>query len=181
MDKTWTVQYGNNVSHTVSMCLFGAILDLPKLSTEVDLYVAPLRYYYVIIGVNWLVEHKAKVDYFEKHISFLDDLQKTKEIQGVKCEISVRKMSSMQLKKPKNKGCVLYAVKITESKEESNNIMERYRLLQDFNDVFLEEFPGLPPKREFDFMVEIKPGIEPISKAPYRMTTIELIELKDQL
>ncbi|KAH9304026.1 hypothetical protein KI387_008430, partial [Taxus chinensis] len=39
----------------------------------------------------------------------------------------------------------------------------------------------LPPKREFDFTIEIKPGTEPISKAPYRMTTIELVELKAQL
>ncbi|KAH9290915.1 hypothetical protein KI387_035032, partial [Taxus chinensis] len=59
--------------------------------------------------------------------------------------------------------------------------MERYPLLRDFRDVFPEELPGLPPKREFDFAIEIKPGTEPISKAPYRMTTIELVELKAQL
>ncbi|KAH9306801.1 hypothetical protein KI387_011205, partial [Taxus chinensis] len=48
-------------------------------------------------------------------------------------------------------------------------------------DVFLEELLGLPPKREFDFTIEIKPRTKPISKAPYRMTTIELVELKAQL
>ncbi|KAH9306356.1 hypothetical protein KI387_010760, partial [Taxus chinensis] len=46
---------------------------------------------------------------------------------------------------------------------------------------FPEELPGLPPKREFDFTIEIKLGTEPISKAPYRMTTTELVELKAQL
>ncbi|KAH9296192.1 hypothetical protein KI387_039780, partial [Taxus chinensis] len=43
------------------------------------------------------------------------------------------------------------------------------------------ELPGLPPKREFDFTIEIKPGTEPFSKAPYRMNAIELVELKAQL
>ncbi|KAH9299781.1 hypothetical protein KI387_031463, partial [Taxus chinensis] len=56
-------------------------LDLPSFSTEFDLYVAPLGSYDVIIGVNWLAEHKAKVDCFEKHISCLDDLQKKTDIQ----------------------------------------------------------------------------------------------------
>ncbi|KAH9294176.1 hypothetical protein KI387_040622, partial [Taxus chinensis] len=71
--------------------------------------------------------------------------------------------------------------KITQTTEESNDVMERYPLLRDFSDVFPEELLGLPPKREFDFTIEIKPGTEPISKAPYRMTTTELVELKAQL
>ncbi|KAH9328322.1 hypothetical protein KI387_000430, partial [Taxus chinensis] len=71
--------------------------------------------------------------------------------------------------------------KIIESSEEDDDLMKRFPLLQGFRDVFPEELPGLPPTREFDFTIEIKPGIEPISKAPYRMTTTELVELKAQL
>ncbi|KAH9302877.1 hypothetical protein KI387_014460, partial [Taxus chinensis] len=71
--------------------------------------------------------------------------------------------------------------KISESSEEDGDYMKQFPLLQSFRDVFPEELPGLPPKREFDFTIEIKPGTEPISKAPYRMTTTELVELKAQL
>nr|GFB82402.1 uncharacterized protein [Tanacetum cinerariifolium] len=35
--------------------------------------------------------------------------------------------------------------------------------------------------REVEFSIELIPGAEPISKAPYRMAPIELKELKDQL
>nr|GFC93551.1 putative reverse transcriptase domain-containing protein [Tanacetum cinerariifolium] len=35
--------------------------------------------------------------------------------------------------------------------------------------------------REVEFNIELIPGSEPISKAPYRMASIELKELKDQL
>ncbi|KAH9306888.1 hypothetical protein KI387_011292, partial [Taxus chinensis] len=71
--------------------------------------------------------------------------------------------------------------KILETTTENIDVIEKYPLLQDFSDVFLEELSGLPPKREFDFTIEIKPGIDPISKEPYGMTTIESVELKAQL
>nr|GFD61951.1 putative reverse transcriptase domain, aspartic peptidase domain protein [Tanacetum cinerariifolium] len=37
------------------------------------------------------------------------------------------------------------------------------------------------PVREVEFNIELIPGVEPISKAPYRMALVELKELKDQL
>jgi len=53
-------------------------------------------------------------------------------------------------------------------------------IVQEFADVFPEELPGLPPKREVDFSIELEPGTRPISKAPYRMAPAELKELKEQ-
>nr|GFA64741.1 putative reverse transcriptase domain, aspartic peptidase domain protein [Tanacetum cinerariifolium] len=49
------------------------------------------------------------------------------------------------------------------------------------SDVFPDELPGIPPVREVGFNIELIPGAEPISKAPYSMAPIELKELKDQL
>nr|GEY25825.1 zinc finger, CCHC-type, retrotransposon Gag domain protein [Tanacetum cinerariifolium] len=54
-------------------------------------------------------------------------------------------------------------------------------IVSEFPDVFPDELPGIPPIREVEFNIELIPGAEPISKAPYRMTPIELKELKDQL
>nr|GFC23136.1 retrotransposon protein [Tanacetum cinerariifolium] len=51
----------------------------------------------------------------------------------------------------------------------------------EFPDVFPDELPGIPPVCEVEFNIELIPGSEPISKAPYRMAPIELKELKDQL
>nr|GFB85535.1 putative reverse transcriptase domain-containing protein [Tanacetum cinerariifolium] len=39
----------------------------------------------------------------------------------------------------------------------------------------------LPPEREVEFTIELIPGAQPISKAPYKMAPVELKELKDQL
>jgi len=46
---------------------------------------------------------------------------------------------------------------------------------------FPEELPGLPPQKEIDFEIKLILGAQPISKAPYGMVLIELIELKTQL
>ncbi|GJS49558.1 putative reverse transcriptase domain-containing protein, partial [Tanacetum coccineum] len=54
-------------------------------------------------------------------------------------------------------------------------------IVSEFQDVFPEELPGIPPIRDVKFNIELIPGAEPISKAPYRMALIELKELKDQL
>nr|GFD57779.1 putative reverse transcriptase domain-containing protein [Tanacetum cinerariifolium] len=54
-------------------------------------------------------------------------------------------------------------------------------IVSEFPDVFPDELPGIPPVREVEFNIELTPGLEPISKAPYRMAPIELKELKDQL
>jgi hypothetical protein len=42
-------------------------------------------------------------------------------------------------------------------------------VVRDFLDVFPEELPGMPPEREVEFVIDLLPGITPISKRPYRM------------
>ncbi|GJY23998.1 putative reverse transcriptase domain-containing protein [Tanacetum coccineum] len=63
------------------------------------------------------------------------------------------------------------------SKESSS--LEDQLIVNEFLDV--KELLGLPPEREFEFTIELVPGSEPISKAPYRMAPLELQELKEQL
>ena len=53
--------------------------------------------------------------------------------------------------------------------------------MQEFRDVFPGEIPRLPPKRDIDFMIELVPGVAPVSKMPYKMSTPEMLELKMQL
>ncbi|GJY56601.1 putative nucleotidyltransferase, ribonuclease H [Tanacetum coccineum] len=47
--------------------------------------------------------------------------------------------------------------------------------------MFFHDDSGLRPAREIEFGIELIPGAEPISKAPYRMAPVELKELKEQL
>ena len=56
--------------------------------------------------------------------------------------------------------------------------LDQHPVLSEFQDVFSNELPRLPNERELGFTIEIKPGVEPISKTLYWMTAPELCELQ---
>jgi hypothetical protein len=56
-----------------------------------------------------------------------------------------------------------------------------YPILREYKDVFPEEVPGLPLRRDIDLSIELAPGVVPVSRTPYRMITPELVELNMQL
>jgi hypothetical protein len=39
----------------------------------------------------------------------------------------------------------------------------------------------MPPDRDIEFVIELKPGTAPIYKTPFRMTTLELANLKEHI
>jgi glycogen debranching enzyme len=51
----------------------------------------------------------------------------------------------------------------------------------EFEDVFLEELPRLPPDRDVEFVINLVPRTTPIAQSPYRMTDVELKLLKAEL
>jgi hypothetical protein len=59
--------------------------------------------------------------------------------------------------------------------------LEDIPVVCEYTDVFPDEFPGLPPDRDVEFVIELQPGTAPISKRSYRMPPKELAELKKQL
>jgi hypothetical protein len=54
-------------------------------------------------------------------------------------------------------------------------------VINEFADVFREELLGMSPDRDIEFVIELKPGTAPIYKTPYRITTVELAELKEHI
>jgi hypothetical protein len=54
-------------------------------------------------------------------------------------------------------------------------------IAREYPDVFPEELLGMPPDRDIEYMIELLPGMPPISKRPYRMPVNELLELKKQI
>ena len=51
----------------------------------------------------------------------------------------------------------------------------------EYEDVFPNELPGLPPHRDVEFFIELHLGTSPISMTPHRRAPIELQEFKVQL
>jgi hypothetical protein len=59
--------------------------------------------------------------------------------------------------------------------------LEDIHVVQEFPDVFPDDLPGMPPENMIEFKIELQPGTAPIAKALYKMSPVELKELKIQL
>ena len=70
----------------------------------------------------------------------------------------------MKVKHCLRQGCKLYVVEaISDQKGPS---LDQHLSLSEFKYVFPKELPRLPPVREIDFTIDLKPSAEPISKTP---------------
>jgi hypothetical protein len=178
---------GNHLEGGVDFCLDilwcgefdNCIVHLGVCTTRLKVYVTALGAYDLIIGMYWLAAHQDLVDCFAKRVLCVDDEGRPVEIQGVWRKVSLRFISTMKVQQCLRQGCQLYVVEVVN--ERKGPSLDQYPVLLEFKDVFPNELLGLPPKRELDFTIELKPGAEPISKTPYRMTALELCELQMQL
>ncbi|KAL8103666.1 hypothetical protein AgCh_028023 [Apium graveolens] len=112
-----------------------------------DLVPFKLGEFDIILGMDWLSNYEAQIEYKRKKVKL-----KTKD------------------------GCEAYLDHIKDIEKEFLRI-EEIPVVRDFPDVFLDELPGLPSDREIEFMIDLAPGTEPVSKAPYRMAPVEMKEL----
>ena len=78
-------------------------------------------------------------------------------------------------------GCQGFLATVVDTTHVEKSKHEDIAVVQELSDVFPEELPGLPPDWEISFEIELLLGTSPVSKAPYRMTPVELKELQIQL
>ena len=86
-------------------------LVMDGLVTYADLNVLPLGSYDVLIVMDWLESHRAKLDCYNKTFECLDDEGNLRVV------ISRGKSSVMQLKKVYGKGCRVYGAHVLEAAE----------------------------------------------------------------
>jgi hypothetical protein len=71
-------------------------------------------------------------------------------VKGILRPISIREISSLELKRCFRKGFQLYVAHVEEPKTTKGPSLEYFTVLQEFEYVF-QEIPGFPPKKEIDF------------------------------
>ncbi|GKF91136.1 putative reverse transcriptase domain-containing protein, partial [Tanacetum coccineum] len=113
----------------------------------------------IILGMDWLVNHRATIVCHTKSVIF-GDLDKPEFMYQDSQLGLLASLMDISLDGPS---------------------LETHPVVHEFSDVFSEELPGIPPEHEVEFGIELVPGTQPISKAPYRMALIEFKELKEQL
>jgi hypothetical protein len=117
----------------------------------------------VILGMNWLDKYQAIISCDKRIIKLVSPLGEEVVAELVSPE-------------PRKGSCHQMAI---DSKEPVS--LEIIKVVSEFPDVFLEDLPGMPPKRKAEFAIELLPGTAPISKRAYIVSGPELVELKKQI
>jgi hypothetical protein len=117
----------------------------------------------VILGTDWLGKHKVLIDCTKKSIKWTT-------LDGKELEFIVEPVVTA-------KGIVDHAKINQLGASQGSEVL----VVNEFPDVFPEELPGMPPDRDIEFVIELKPGTVPIYRTPFRMITPELAELKEHI
>eukprot|EP00253_Pinus_taeda_P031732 PITA_31732 len=178
----WLVQLATGAKRRVTAKIKDCSFTIAGQPVTADLNVLPLGSYDILIGMDWLEKHWSLVDCKTKVIYFRDQHGSRKEMQGIKRPVQVRPITANQLVKCIQKGCQVYAIQVGYANSKDKTVvLNNIPVIQEFADVFPEEIPRLPPRRNIDFTIELVPGAAPVSRAPYRMSVPELTELKMKL
>ncbi|GJX37056.1 putative nucleotidyltransferase, ribonuclease H [Tanacetum coccineum] len=138
----------------------GCKLEIEDHVFDIDLIPFGHESFDVIIGMDWLSNHKAEIICHEKvvRIPLLDG--KVLRVLG---------------ERPKEKARLLMSTKASDKKQ------EEIIMVRDFPEVFSDDLSGLPPLWEIEFWIELILGAVPIAKSPYRLAPSKLEELLGQL
>ena len=128
--------------------------------------------------MDWLACHKAQIDYANKKVELRTAKNATVIFKGEKQQNKF--LTVVQTKRLLRQGCEAYIAYVLDTEKGSLRI-EDIPVVCEFPDVFPDELPGLPPDREIEFTIDLAPGTEPVSKAPYQMALVEMKELSTQL
>jgi hypothetical protein len=180
LEKSSLVQLATGTKRRINEVVRSCPINMNGVGTIVDMNIIPLGSYDILIGMDWLDKHHVVLDCHNKTFTCLDEEGKQSIVKGIPRPISIRDISALQLKRCFRKGCQLYAAHVEEPEKTKGPSLEDFSVLQEFEDVF-QEIPGFPPKREIDFSIDLVPGVSPVSKTPYIMSTPELKELQMQL
>jgi hypothetical protein len=91
----------------------------------------------------------------------------------------------VHLDSPVNGKIILHLPAVSRIKASLHHVgelkLEDIHVVREFLNVFPDDLSGMPPERAIEFKIELQPGTAPIAKAPYKMSPVEMKELKIQL
>ncbi|GJX78546.1 putative reverse transcriptase domain-containing protein [Tanacetum coccineum] len=114
----------------------------------------------VIVGMDWLSQHKAVIVCHEKVVEIPVEDSRILRVHGERAVGITKALKSAKEDEPK---------------------LSNISVVREFEDVFREDFSGLPPQRQVEFRIDLIPGAMPIAKSPYRLAPLEMQELSRQL
>ncbi|WRX16069.1 hypothetical protein QQP08_008556 [Theobroma cacao] len=164
MDEPLVVITPLEESYVVEYKFHSCEVQIKDRDTWVDLVLMIILGFDVILGMDWLASCYANVDCYRKLVKFKFSGKPSFVIYGHSSHLVDSVMAT-----------------ITREVQSEERNLAATPVVNEFEDVFPEELPGLPPKKKIEFCIDLIPETQPISMPPYRMASAELKELREQL
>lgn len=147
----------------------------------VDLVPIPMRGNKVIVGMDWLSPNGEVIDCEQQLVRVRTPSGGELVIQGERPQREPTFCSAARARRYFQQGCAGYIAYIVDAREKGKVAVDDVPVVRDYPDVFPKDLPGIPPKRQVEFRIDLIPGAAPIAKAPYRQAPPEMQELSTQL
>ena len=85
---------------------------MDQFETSIKLNVLPLGSYAMLIGMDWLEQHRVVLNCFDKTFTCINNDGETVNVRGIPRKAPIRQISALQLKRVVRKGCKAFAVTI---------------------------------------------------------------------
>ncbi|XP_074342470.1 uncharacterized protein LOC141680037 [Apium graveolens] len=178
LDEPLTIEVANQYKIHVSQFCPKRSIEISGHSFPADRIPFELGEFDFILGMDWLYLYKASIDCKRKIIVMYTKDNVRISYHGQKQDNKF--LSVSQANKLLRQGCEVYLAHVVDIKKEAPTLDE-IPIVREYPDAFPEELQGLPPDREIEFSINLIPGAEPVSKAPYRMAPVEMKKLAKQL
>nr|GFA51572.1 putative reverse transcriptase domain-containing protein [Tanacetum cinerariifolium] len=159
LDYCYDVELADGRIIGLNTILRGCMLYLLNHPFNINLMPVELGSFDAIIGMDWLANN-----------------------QGNATRLSI--ISWTKTEKYMMKGFPIFLAHITTKEIEDKSEKKRLEdvpIVQNFPEVFPEDFSGLPSTRPVDFQIDLIPGAAPVARAPYQLVPSEMKELVEQL
>ena len=160
----------------IGMICRGCKLEISGILLTVDLRVMDMSEFDVILVMDWLMAYRVVINCERIKVTAYTQDGTRVTFQGDKHDILPQAVN-----KSRCQGQLAGWLASLTMEDEVRPNLDIPRVVYEYEDVFPDELPGLPPQRVVDFCIELHLGTSPISMTPHRMAPVELHELKVQL
>ncbi|GJT67705.1 putative reverse transcriptase domain-containing protein [Tanacetum coccineum] len=145
LDPSYEVELVDGKFVCTNTVLRGCTLNPLGHLFRIDLLPTQLGCFDVIVGMDWLSNHRAEIVCYEKIVRIPLSTGETLKIQGEILEKDPKPLSCMK----------------TDEKK-----LEDIPIVCNFPNVFSDDLSGLPPMREVEFRIYLIPGAMPMNRYP---------------
>ncbi|GJT97626.1 hypothetical protein Tco_1093144 [Tanacetum coccineum] len=153
----YVIEVANGKKAEVDRVICNYKLELGTSLFTIDLIPLGHGSFDVIVGMDWLSEHKAEIVCHEKVVKIPLESGEILHVQGERTSGITKALSNMKVDEPKLSDILVV------------------------REVFPEDLSGLPSQRQVEFRIDLVPGMTPVGKSPYRLAPSEMQELSTQL